>query len=74
MRVIHRPWLGEQGHRRRQLATVGGHAHRMVRAVNKLREEFAKPLRIGDVAKEIGMSVSGFHGMIRESGVTTSSD
>ena len=45
----------------RHLATVGGHAHRMVRAVNKLREEFAKPLRIGDVAKEIGMSVSGFH-------------
>ena len=45
----------------RHLATVGGHAHRMVRAVKKLREEFAKPLRIGDVAKEIGMSVSGFH-------------
>jgi AraC-like DNA-binding protein len=52
---------GEQGHRMRHLATVGGHAHRMVRAVKKLREEFAKPLRIGDVAKEIGMSVSGFH-------------
>jgi hypothetical protein len=31
----------------RHLATVGGHAHRMVRAVNKLREEFAKPLSFG---------------------------
>jgi len=59
--IICRLLTGEQGHRMRHLATVGGHAHRMVRAVNKLREEFAKPLRIGDVAKEIGMSVSGFH-------------
>src|SRR5258707_15111595 len=27
----------------------------------KLGEDFAKPLRIEDVAREIGMSVSGFH-------------
>jgi AraC-like DNA-binding protein len=33
----------------------------MVRAVNKLREEFAKPLSIEDLAKDLGMSVSGFH-------------
>ena len=49
------------GHRMRHLATIGGHAHRMVRAVRKLREDFAKPLRIEEVAREIGMSVSGFH-------------
>jgi hypothetical protein len=54
--IICRLLTGEQGHRIRHLATVGGHAHRMVRAVNKLRKEFAKPLRIGDVAKEIGTS------------------
>jgi transcriptional regulator GlxA family with amidase domain len=46
---------GEQGHRMRHLATIGGHAHRMVRAVRKLREDFAKPLRIEEVAREIGM-------------------
>jgi AraC-like DNA-binding protein len=45
----------------RHLTTIGGHAHRMVRAVRKLREDFAKPLRIEEVAREIGMSVSGFH-------------
>ena len=45
----------------RHLTTIGGHAHRVVRAVKKLREDFAKPLRIEDVAREIGMSVSGFH-------------
>lgn len=45
----------------RHLTMVCGHPHRMVRAVNKLREEFSKPLRIEDVVKEIGMSLSGFH-------------
>src|ERR1700744_4339256 len=59
--IIYRLLTGEQGHRMRHLATIGGHAHRMVRAVRKLREEFAKPLRVEDVAREIGMSVSGFH-------------
>ena len=42
--IVCRLLSGEQAHRMRHLATVGGHAHRMVRAVNKLREEFAKPL------------------------------
>ncbi len=59
--IIYRLLTGEQGHRMRHLATIGGHAHRMVRAVKKLRDEFAKPLRIEDVAREMGMSVSGFH-------------
>jgi AraC-like DNA-binding protein len=59
--IVYRLLTGEQGHRMRHLATIGGHAHRMVRAVKKLREDFAKPLRIEDVAREIGMSVSGFH-------------
>jgi AraC-like DNA-binding protein len=50
-----------QGSRMRHLATVVGHAHRMVRAVAKLREKFDQPLRIERVAKELGMSTSGFH-------------
>ncbi len=59
--IVYRLLTGEQGHRMRHLATIGGNAHRMVRAVKKLREDFAKPLRVEDVAREIGMSVSGFH-------------
>ena len=59
--IVYRLLTGEQGHRMRHLATIGGHAHRMVRAVKKLRDDFAKPLRIEHVAREIGMSVSGFH-------------
>jgi AraC-like DNA-binding protein len=59
--LVYRLLTGEQGHRLRHVATIGGQAHRMVRAVNKLREDFAKTLRVEDVAREIGMSVSGFH-------------
>ena len=33
----------------------------MVRAVERLRRDFDKPLRVEDVAGELGMSVSGFH-------------
>ena len=59
--IVYRLLTGEQGHRMHHLATIGGLAHRMVRAVTRLREDFAKPLRIENVAREIGMSVSGFH-------------
>src|ERR1700731_4897653 len=45
----------------RHLATFGGQSHRMARAVPKLRENFAKPLRIEDVAGDLAMSISGFH-------------
>ncbi|MGC4031171.1 MAG: AraC family transcriptional regulator [Tepidisphaeraceae bacterium] len=59
--IVYRLLTGAQGSRLRHLATLGGHDHRMVRAVRRLTEEFARPLRIEDVAGELGMSVSGFH-------------
>ena len=59
--IVYRLLTGHQGGRMRHLATDGGHAHRMVRAVAKLRENFDKPLRIEAVARELGMSASGFH-------------
>ena len=59
--IVYRLLAGAQGSRLRHLATFGGQAHRMVRAVEKLRENFDKPLRIEDLARELAMSVSGFH-------------
>jgi AraC-like DNA-binding protein/alkylhydroperoxidase family enzyme len=59
--IIYRLLTDTQANRLRHLATVGGHAHRVVRAVKRLNEDFAKPLRIEDIAHELGMSVSGFH-------------
>src|SRR5206468_1300593 len=59
--IIYRLLSGAQSGRMRHLATFGGQTHRMVRAVEKLRDNFDKPLRIEGVARELGMSVSGFH-------------
>jgi AraC-like DNA-binding protein len=63
--IIYRLLTGAQASRLRHLATFGGQAHRMVRAVESLRENFNKPLRIESIARALGMSVSGFHAHFR---------
>jgi AraC-like DNA-binding protein len=59
--IVYRLLKGEQGGRLRQIAVLGGHAHRIAKALERLREDFDRPLRIEDIARESGMSVSGFH-------------
>jgi AraC-like DNA-binding protein len=59
--IVFRLLKGEQGGRLHHIAALGGHAHRIVRALQRLREDFDRPLRIEDIARELGMSVSGFH-------------
>lgn len=59
--IVYRLLTGAQGNRLRHLATLGGHTHRMARAVDRLRNDFDKPLRIEAIARDLGMSPSGFH-------------
>src|SRR5215208_2028492 len=59
--IVYRLLIGEQGGRLRHTAALGGHAHRIGKALERLREDFDRPLRVKDVAREVGMSVSGFH-------------
>jgi AraC-like DNA-binding protein len=59
--IVFRLLLGEQGHRLRHMATLDGYSHRIARAVDRLRSDFDKPLRVEDIAREFGMSTSGFH-------------
>src|SRR5918995_515919 len=59
--IVFRLLKGEQGGRLRQIAVLGGHAHRIARALERLRKNFDRPLRIEEIARELGMSVSGFH-------------
>ena len=59
--IVFRLLKGEQGGRLRQIAVLGGHSHRIARALERLRLDFDRPLRIEDIAREVGMSVSGFH-------------
>lgn len=59
--IIYRLLIGEQGNRLRQIAVLGGYTHHIARAIDRLRQEFNQPLRIEAIARELGMSVSGFH-------------
>ncbi len=59
--IVYRLLRGEQGDRLRQLAVLGGESYRMARAIERLRQDFDQPLKIDEMARELGMSVSGFH-------------
>jgi AraC-like DNA-binding protein len=59
--IVYRLLKGEQGGRLHHIAALGGSTHRIVGAIERLRKEFDQPLRIEDIAQELGMSVSGFH-------------
>jgi AraC-like DNA-binding protein len=59
--IIYRLLIGAQGSRLRHLATLGGYTPHIARAIQRLRQDFDQPLRIEQLARELGMSVSGFH-------------
>jgi AraC-like DNA-binding protein len=59
--VIYRLLMGEQGTRLRHLATLEGYTSHIARAVARLRRDFDQPLCIESLARELSMSVSGFH-------------
>jgi AraC-like DNA-binding protein len=59
--IIYRLLMGEQGTRLRQIAVLGGYTHHIAKAVDRLRKDFNQPLRIESIARDLGMSVSGFH-------------
>lgn len=59
--IIYRLLRGEQGARLRHLAIVGGYTSHISQAIERLRQEFDQPLRIEQMARELGMSVSVFH-------------
>ena len=59
--IIYRLLQGDQGDRLRHLAILGGYTPHIARAVERLRRDFARPLRSKEMARDLGMSVSGFH-------------
>jgi AraC-like DNA-binding protein len=59
--IVFRLLMGQQGARLRHVAVLGGQSHRIAKAVDRLKASFDKPLRIEDLARDLGMSVSGFH-------------
>ena len=64
--IIYRLLLGEQGSRLRYVTALGGNAQRITEAIRRLHQEFAQPLRMEEMASELGMSVSSFHHHFKE--------
>jgi AraC-like DNA-binding protein len=58
--IIYRLLAGGQGARLGHLLQSGD-TQRISRAIGHLREHFNEPLKIDDFARQLGMSVSGFH-------------
>ena len=59
--IYYRLLKGEQGEAVRQIATSGSNMQRIVEAINILKTDFAKPLRIDDIAEQVNMSAAAFH-------------
>lgn len=60
--IVYRLLAGGEGARLGHLvASSRGDTRRISRAIGRLREHYNEPLKIEEVARELGMSVSGFH-------------
>lgn len=59
--IVYRLLMRGQGARLSHLLASGGYTHRISKAIGRLREHFDQALRIDDIARELGMSVSGLH-------------
>ena len=59
--IIYRILRGAEGARLRMIATLGEQSHRTARAIAWVRANYAKPLRVEDLAEIAGMGVSTLH-------------
>lgn len=59
--IVYRLLTGAQAHRLRHLVAADSRTRRIARAIEAIRENFVKPLGIVGLARQLGMSVSGFH-------------
>ena len=59
--IIYRLLCGPDGARLRAIATAGDQSHRTARAISWIRDNYAKPVRVEDLAQLAGMGVSTLH-------------
>ena len=60
--IVYRLLAGGEGARLSHLVTASkGATRRISRAIGRLREHYNEPLKIEEIARELGMSISGFH-------------
>jgi len=59
--ILYRILTGPDGERLINIATADSQSNRIARAVAWLKENFARPLRIEELAEHVSMSASSFH-------------
>jgi len=59
--IIYRILRGPEGARLRAIATLGDQSHRTAKAIAWIKANYAKPLRIEDLAQIAGMGLSTLH-------------
>jgi len=63
--IFYRLLTGEQGPLLRQITTVGNHGYQISRAIDWLKENFSKPVKMEELASKAGLSLSAFHNHFR---------
>ena len=63
--IFYRLLRGEQGPRLRQITAIGNHGYQIARAIDWLKENFSKPIKVEELAGKAGLSVSAFHNHFR---------
>ncbi|MBC7879863.1 MAG: AraC family transcriptional regulator [Anaerolineae bacterium] len=59
--IYYRLLIGEQSEAVRQIATSGSNMQRIAAAIQTIKEDFTKPIRVTDLAEQASMSPSSFH-------------
>jgi len=59
--ILYRLLMGELGPRLRNIALAESHGQQVAKAVDWLKENYAKQLKVEGLARQTGMSVSTFH-------------
>lgn len=63
--IFYRLLMSEQGERLRQITAVGNHGYQVARAIDWLKANFSKPVKVEELAGKAGLSVSAFHNHFR---------
>lgn len=59
--ILWRLVTGEQGATIRQIGLADSHLSQIAKAIRRIRADYAQPLRVEDLARLTGMSVTSFH-------------
>jgi AraC-like DNA-binding protein len=63
--IIYRILRGPEGARLRAIATLGDQSHRTAKAIEWIKANYARPLRVEDLAQISGMGISTLHNHFR---------